>query len=290
MKKILILFLLVSQAAIANERDFGTSEGQIIPLEKLKYQMEVQADVLVFDKNTSRLLFKGSEERKWQFGNEGPIEKTWAFGRTGLPSFILKHSWKFDNQGKLIAKIQQFEASDSPSPDDLKIGKLFKEKEYSLDNLESINWVIGEKDTKRLVVRFQVEVWSTNDAVDIGKLAINSSRMTIYDGRGQLWASRVKNEDGNNVYVGLQTHRGSFFISYVPFKGAKKIGYAEKNRIRLEDGNQKVHIESAEPFLPRGVTANVYGLIDVNKRTESYSSIRSMTSDREESFLKRIQE
>jgi hypothetical protein len=82
---------------------------------------------------------------------------------------------------------------------------------------------------------------------------------------------------------------GSFYISYLPFKGAKEIGYAEKGRIRLESNNTKLTIESNEPFLPRGTAAKVYGVLDLNKKSEKVSSVRSYGSDTEEGFLRHIE-
>jgi hypothetical protein len=93
---------------------------------------------------------------------------------------------------------------------------------------------------------------------------------------------------GDNVYYGISTHLGSLYISYLPFKGASKIGIAERNRIKIEHGKTKLSIESADAFLPRGVKANIYGFIDLNNRTDGVNRTSSQGSDKEENFLKAV--
>lgn len=167
-------------------------------------------------------------------------------------------------------------------------GKLQKEQEFVLENFDSISWIVSEDDSKRVVAKFEPTLWTNEEPSEVGKLPINSNRMTIYDNKGNLWASRLDNSEGKNVYFGVVTHMGSFYISYVPFKGAKEIGHAEKGRIRLESGNTKVNIESSDPFLPRGIAAKVYGYFDLNRKSEKVSSVQSYGSDSEEGFLKHI--
>jgi hypothetical protein len=291
MKKLFLLTILISQFAFAAHNDFSDSDTQFKPISvgNLRYKIGITGQILVFAKDTGRILFKANEKRKWSFGDENPIEANWGYRSNNLPTVALKHEWQVSPEGVLTGKIKQFESIERGEDGEIKTGKLIKEKDYKVENLDSISFVISEDDSKRVVAHFDFELWNDDEAaVDIGRLGINSPRMTVFDGTGDTWASRLDNSDGNNVYFGMITHKGSVFMSYVPFKGAKKIGVAERGRIRLYDGKLKLYIESSERLLPVGVSANVYGFFDLTRKTEKYNSVRSYGTTSEESFLKRI--
>lgn len=150
--------------------------------------------------------------------------------------------------------------------------------------------MIEQSEQRRVLVKFSPNPWNELSTEDIGPIAINSRDMMIFDTKGNVWAPRLDNADGTNTYFGVTTHRGSVFLSYVPFPGAKKFGTAEKNRIKIDDGKNKLTIQSNEFFLPQGVSGNVYGWIDLSKRTDSLYSVRAYGSDKESSFLRHIKQ
>jgi hypothetical protein len=285
-----LLFLCLSFSVSAVEVDFSevTSPRKELEADKLRYKVEIQADVLVFNKTGTRLLFKSDEERKLRFGNDKPITSYWNVIHKGLPTTAFFHEWQFNPQGELQLKFKQFESMSKDKDGGVKTGKLLQEKDFTIENMSPPSIVLFQDDNRRIVVQFRLQIWNDESAEDIGKLSINSTRMTIFDNKGNLWASRLDNSSGKNVYYGVKTHMGSLYISYVPFEGAKKIGMAEKNRIRIEQDNLKIFIESADSLLPRGVQANVYGYIDTNKRSERFNQVISNGSDREANFLESI--
>lgn len=234
------------------------------------------------------MQYKLNETRRWWFGDDGPIVSNWSFLQKGHPAVALRHEWEFGKNGQVTAKIKQYEFMDKGDGGETRFGKLIKEQDFVVENFSSINWVLFQDESKRIVAKFEPSLWSRPEPSDVGRLPINSGRMTIFDQKGDVWAARLDNTEENNVYFGASTHRGSFYISFVPFKGAKEIGLAEKGRIRIEDGGTKLSIESAEPFLPKGTSARVFGLIDLNKRTERLNSVSSFSSDSEANFIKSI--
>lgn len=283
----LLLFNLCAQAEDISFSEIDTPRKEI-DADKLKWKLEIQGDILVFNKNGTRLLFKSDEERKWRFGNDKPITSFWNVAHKGLPTTAVYHEWQMSPEGELKLKVEQFDSMSRKSDGGVKTGKLLQEKSFTIENMNGPSIVLYQDNTKRIVLQFKIQVWSDDSAEDIGKLAINSNRMTIFDMKGNVWASRLDNSTGNNVYYGVKTHMGSVYLSYLPFAGAKKIGIAEKNRIRLEQDNIKVHIESADMLLPRGVQANVYGYFDLNKRSERLNQVQSYGSDKEANFLENI--
>lgn len=290
MKLLIYAALLISQVAFANSNDFGSSDGvkSPIPINKMRYQLEIKGEILVFDSTGKRLLYKGDEGRSWWFGDEKPIISNWSYRQQGLKPVALRHEWVLSPEGHLTATVKQYDSMERGSGDEPQLGKLLKEQVIQVENFQSISWVVDQDDKKRVVAKLEPVLWADAEPSDVGKLPINSGRMTIHDSRGNLWASRLDNADGTNIYYGVLTHMGALFISYVPFKGAKEIGTAKKNTIKIEDKGLKVFIESADPFLPRGVSAKVYGFVDLNRRTESVYKVRSFGSDDADKFLKRI--
>lgn len=293
MKSVLVfLTLVMAFTAYAEDINFSESDTPRKELEadSLRWKIEIQADLLVFNKTGTRLLFKSDEERKWRFGNEKPITSYWNVATKGLPTTALYHEWQFNPQGELQVKLRQYDSMSKNKDGSVKTGKLLQEKEYTVENMAGPSIVLYQDDTRRIVAQFRIQIWSDENTIDIGKLGINSNRMTIYDNKGNVWASRLDNSTGNNIYYGVTTHQGTVYMSYVPFEGAKKIGFGEKNRIRVEQGGLRIAIESNEAFLPRGVQANIYGIIDLNKRTERLNQVRSNGSDKEANFLDAIKQ
>ncbi len=290
MKKYLVslMSLFLIAPALAEDFDFSNSDSvkKEVSIEKLKYSIEIQGNLLVFNKTGTRLLYTVEEDRRWKFGGNKPIVSYWNVTQKGLPASALQHEWQLTPQGELQLKIKQFESMKREKNGEIKTGKLMQEKDIPIENMTVPSIVLHQDDNRRVVAQFKIQIWPTDDnAEDIGRLGINSGRMTIFDTKGNLWASRIDNSTGNNVYFAARTHMGTVYLSYVPFKGARKIGIAEKNRIRVEDNGVKLHVESSDFLLPRGIQANVYGYINVNVRTDRVNSIRSCGSDKESAFL-----
>jgi hypothetical protein len=284
---VLLAALSFAQLANADSNDFGSSDmvKKPIDVEKMRYQIEIKGEIFVFDRTGRRLLYKGDESRSWWFGENKPIISNWAYKQKNLPQIAIRHEWELDKDGNLSAKIKQYDAMERGQQEAPNVGKLLREQDFKIENFEAISWVAFQDDSKRVIVRLEPILWNNSEPSDVGKLPINSPRLTIYDKKGNLWAARIDNSGGKNIYFGATTHQGTVYLSYVPFPGAREIGSAEKRMIKIEDANTKLQIESSELLLPVGVSAKVYGKIDLSKRTDRFQSVRSFGSDQEKAFL-----
>ncbi len=293
MKKLILTLIILNSIqtfARNDENSFGKSDSAIkeVSADKLRYRFGIKGQILVFDKTGKSFLGQAQEERNWNFNNDKPIEANWQFKQKDIPEFSLRHTWDFNKDKQLVAKISQYESMKKNDKGEVQLGKLVKENTYVVENFDPINWVLVQDDKHRIIVKFSFELWGDKESQNVGSLPINGKEMIIYDNKSQLWASRIDNTDGNNIYFGVTTHKGSVYLSFIPFKGAKEIGTAKKNRITVEQGGTKLNIQNGESFLPLGITAKVYGFIDLNKSTDRPFSVKSSGSDIEANFLKHI--
>lgn len=290
MKALLLILVFASSTLFAQSRDFGTSDttGQVIPRDKLRYQFEIRGRILVFDSTGTKLQFLGNEERVWRFSNDKPINSVWSFKQKGLPDVALEHEWQVSPEGVLQTKIKQYDSVEYVKDAHVKFGKLLKEKSIDVENFGSVSWIVSQSDKQRVVAQFDLNLWKNKgDGMDLGAIPISSSRLTIFDNKGNVWATGLDNASENNIYYSVSTHQGTVYMSYKPFKGGKLMGNVEKSRIKIEDGKLKLTIESANPLVPHGVVGKVYAAIDLNDKTESLYQVRSNSSSDEHHFMKK---
>lgn len=298
MKTILLSLLLASQISFAQEKnsnvsnDFGTydNEGTVIPRDKLRYQFEIRGTILVFDKTGQRLQFKGNEERTWRFSDNEPITSTWSFKQKGLPDVALSHVWQMTPDGVLTVKIKAYDKIDKAPGSSPKFGKVLKEKDIIVENFDPVTWVIGEDNNHRVVAKFDINLWKKLEPKDIGRLPIVSPRLTVYDNKGNLWITGLDTLNEESIFASISTHRGTIHFSYLPFEGAKMIGNAEKDRIKIDNGDIKITLESSDNFLPRGMNAKVYAIVDLRKKTEGRNRVKTSGASSEKDFLKAMKE
>lgn len=114
-------------------------------------------------------------------------------------------------------------------------------------------------------------------------MPIAGTGVSISDNQGYLWAEGL---EINGKYTGVKSHRGTLAISYVPFEGAKEIGFAEGNKITLNmDKKFQISLKASTSFLPAGVTAKVYAVYLPEKKSKGFNSVHSFDSNKEDRFL-----
>ena len=290
MNKILVLLLLlaarVTFASDNTSNDFGHSSDNPPPLsaDQIAYRFHVSGEVFVTDKTGEKLLSRSEETRDWQFGAniEKPIASNWLYQRAGLPTVALHHEWTISKDGTIAVNIQQYDNMIQGKDSEVQFGKLVREQKITLKDFAVVNWVV-ESDDKRVVIRLTPDLWMNSDAIDVNALPLAGKNAVVFDSGGHLWGT----VDGfSGQFFGVNTVQGTVALSYHPFKGAKLIGEAKEGRITLKNGKDKIMIQSERPLLPTNVKANVYGLIDLSKKTERLHSVRTFTSDKEDQFLK----
>ncbi len=296
MKFILLTLLLVTSSGYAVEGDsFDTSdsdtEPKIISTESLNWQMQIFGELMAFSPDGTRLLYTHSENAEWSFnGNKNGMNNVWSFKQPGLPELYLTHHWQISDTGTLTAKLTQYESMKREGlSSNYQPGKLIREQTFIVKDLMPITWEYFKDKDKKVLVRFVPRVWPEEEIRDLGASPINGRNMVIYDGKGKVWAKRLKNTNQVNNFFGVETYAGSFFISSQPFAGAKEIGEVKRGtiQIRVPDGS-KVFVQSELPFVAEGVKGKIYGIVDLNRKTAERSRVRSYGTGTAESFLKRI--
>lgn len=289
-----LLIVLVSVSAWSKQESlnnsFGSSDSDIKPLsnEELAYRLNVVGAIFILNSEGDKLINLANEGREWQFDGAGPapLESNWRFQQKGLPVVALKQKWTLGKDGKISLEIAQYDDFERGKESEVKYGKLIKEEKFTLKNFAPVDWIIPA-GSQKLVVRLTPEILPAQDAFDISKFPISGRNIVIFDRAGKLWADQI-NPKFPSLYMGVTSHQGSVFFSMMPFKGAKLIGEAKGGRIKVKSEKISLIIQSETPFVPNNVKANVYGIIKPGLRTESSNSVRTMTSSREEEFVKSL--
>lgn len=95
----------------------------------------------------------------------------------------------------------------------------------------------------------------------------------------------------SGIYTGFVTHRGRILLSYQNFPGAKALGVADGNKIKIElDKKRNIYLQSSTAFLPHHLKAKVYVLIDETKKSKGPQSVRSFDSNKIESIQRFLKE
>lgn len=268
--------------------DFGNSNASgELSVEDLRYRVQISGQIFVTDSTGKRILYQSPETREWGFGgSKEPLVSNWGHRDSDWDQQLaIRHEWTLQNDGTLKVKIEQFDKMENKSGQ-VTTGKLLKTIEKEIIGFEPITFQFAEFKGKKAWVRLTPFMWDDIQPIDLQNMPLIGRNLMVYDVKGNIWARRVNPGENASTYFGISTHRGSLFLSYKPFPGAQKIGVAEKNLIKISGDNFRVEIASSEPFLPRGVKANVYGLADLSKKTEKLQSVRTMTTDRESQFIK----
>jgi|GEM_PF-2448923 len=280
-----LAFTALSPAAFSQNNDFSRSDDQIVPLSKedLRKQIEVTGEIFVTD-GSGRLLNQTNESRIWKFGKTGDLDSNWSFESPGHKAVALKHIWSVSKEGKILVHLTQYDQfTRGPKPRQITYGKVIREEKIEVKNFEAISWVAHSSDTQRTVLRLTPRLSEKKDLIDMSDLPISLKDAVVYDSKGKVWTSFGELE---GKYLGLRTHAGQLGISYVPFKGAKEIGFVSGNEIEIntEDGG-KIILKSGMPILTSQRPAKIFGIVDLSKKTESFNSLLSSSSSKEKEFL-----
>lgn len=266
------------------------SKPKIMTAEMMRYMTNIQGEVMAFNSEGTRYLYSYDEQRSWSFSDtRNSMNNFWIFEAKGEPSFYLSHEWTLSDTGVLSVNIKQYaSAQRKDGSSEVTPGDLIKEANFEVKDLMPIQWEYHKDKNKKLVIRFTPVIWPEEEALDIGG-AVNGRNMVVYDGKGNVWAKKIKNTEAVNKYFGVQTSYGSVFVSFFPFKGAKEIGTAKRGLIDIKAGNHpRIFIQSDSSFVTDGVKAKIYGFVDMSRKAQDKNRVRTFGSSSEESFLKNI--
>lgn len=303
MKNLIVLLLILTSAHGAfgksgssdnTSQDFSAQSSDLRPLsaQDMSYRLHIEGQVLLLNADGETLIQILKESRRWEFGGQvdKPLISNWRLENKGLPTISLRHQWTIENDGKFSVDIKQYDSMErvSGSSTEVKYGKLLKESKITVKDFAPVDWVVPYGKQK-IIVRLTPGVWPNLEPIDIANLPLYGKGVTIFDEEGKVWADQVTGEHAS-TYFGVVTHQGSVFLSFSPFPGAKVIGEAKRGRIKVKSGKKKIILVSETPFLPMDVKAKVYGIVNLNKRTDRLNSTRTYSSDKPEQFAKEAQE
>lgn len=287
---VIIVTLGVQQVyAQSMNNDFGTSNSkeEVLSAKELRSRFELTGKVYVTD-TKGRLLYQGNEERMWKFGSTGDLISNWSYKAPNIKDIAIKHTWTISDDGKLTAHIQQFESMKKKEKSrEIETGKLVREEKVEVKDFAPINWVVYSDSKQRVVVRLSPELGEKTDFIQIDTLPMTINNPVVFDSKGRLWA-QSRSLEGR--YISMKTHLGQFSASYVPFKGAKEIGFVKGSEMTINaDKELKLYIRSDLPILTTSKPAKIYGVVDQSKRSDRLNSVNSTSSSEEKEFLENIE-
>jgi hypothetical protein len=159
------------------------------------------------------------------------------------------------------------------------------EKKWTFPNFEPFVWVSPLHKGQRVIVRIIPSLTRESETLESGELPIVLENATVFDGKGNLWAANL-NADGK--YMLATTVFGTISMSFMPFKGAEKLGRAIGNEIRfaMPDGRSVV-MRGTRPLVPGDYMADVYMVIDTTHKASSIQDQHISTGDDPEETFKR---
>jgi hypothetical protein len=290
--KMLILVLVFLQSSFVFAQsistDFGRHTGDNVKKlspQDLRERLEVLGNVYVTSADGTTLLFEEAEFRSWKFGRKGDLISHWSYSSDRIEPFSIKHHWTVDEKGSLQVHLQQYEKieANSKEPQKPKLIHLLREEKKAVADFSPLTWVVVKNDKYRVVVRLTPVLIKKEEAKSVGAVPVSAQEMMIADNKGQVWVSSAT---FSGEYVGIKSHRGSVYLSYLPFKGSKEIGFAQNNKIQLQiSEGHNLTMLSAAPVLPAGVKAKVYGMVKLQNKSLSAGSVHIQSSDQEKEFL-----
>lgn len=285
--KLLVLILLLSSTTFAKNTNNSVTNNdeqqEHLNVEELKKRLVVKSGIYVFSPNGEKLLYEDNQSSEWRIGKGGDIGSTSSHTTKDLGIFTIKHNWTVGSDGRLNISMKQLESNmEGRKAGPPKLGKVIREKNFILKDFKPIDWVLIQNDKLKAIYRLTPSLTKKERFHDID-LPIGMTNAIVTDNKGYVWTHGL-NYTGK--YVSITTHKGTIYMSYTKFKGAKEIGSAQGHEITVNISKKhKVKILSTSSILPRTVSSKVYGIIDLKKRSKSMWSTHLQSSSDEEHFI-----
>jgi len=277
----LVMLMLLPLSAHAGDADYA--EGwKHISNNAFHSRLRIKGEIYLLDSTGKKLLAPTSETHEWQAGiNSDRIETTWSVGAKGVSDIALHQVWVIKDDNSIDVTIQQYDHAerDMTTPGKYTYGKLIREDKMIVENFAPIVWVVETTKDHRTVARLTPQIDASKDVEDLQKIPIGGNRgtFTVSDNQGFMWADSVR---FGGTIAALTCYRGSFVISYYPFKGATPIGTASGKDIWIAATDKlQIKIHSENDLVPDQMHAKVYGKFIPNFKTPSYSTYVSYGQD-----------
>lgn len=276
MKKVLFI-LAIAATSLASAQQLSAKD--------IRDRLQLNADIYLMDESGKKILSGPRNTNYWRPNVEkGNIESDWSTGNeSGM--IAIRHHWSVEADGTIKVSLEEY-ANMSEGKDGPEFKNSLEKKEFIVENFAPIVWKVKSIKNKNYMIRFIPSLREIFHPISVDNLPIAATGVSVSDNQGYLW---VEDLEFNGKYTGVRTHRGTLGISYVPFKGAKEMGFAEGNKIVLNtDKKFQITLKAATSFLPAGVTAKVYALYIPEKKNKSFNSVHSFDSNKEDRFLTSI--
>lgn len=272
----LLMLPLPLLADSSGASEFGESwKNAKMSDESFYSRFKLTGEIFLLSASGKQLISPTTEVREWQAGLKSrTINTHWSVKADGYKAVALKILMELKPDKSIDVHLQQYDSfenvRDRSKP--IKYGKLLREEKMTLENFAPITWVAETTSASRVVLRLTPSVDNTRDAENLQQITIGGDRgtLTITDNQGYLWGDQIRM---GGVFSGITSHRGSFLISYYPFKGGKEIGTAQGKEIILNLTDElQVKIRSETDLIPGEMRAKVYGKYTPGVKTSTPNS------------------
>lgn len=280
MLQLIIASILSTSAAFAAPKELSPKD--------IRERLEIHADIYVMDQTGRKIVAGPLRTNYWKpRPDEATFKGDWSSDGMDLGGAIaFRYSWDVTADGTIKAILEEY--NKSKDPDHPELGDSIERKEFVLEKLEPIVWKVKNIKAHNVIVRFIPSLREVSRPIALDSLPIAGTGISISDNAGFLWAEGIQ---FNGKYSGVTSHRGTLALSYLPFAGAKEMGFAEGNQITINvDKKYQINLKGATSFLPAGVTAKVYAVYLPEKKSKGFNSLHSFdtnTKSRIEEVLKK---
>jgi hypothetical protein len=247
--------------------------------QEIRDRFELHADVYLMDSSGKKIVDGPLRTNYWRVHPEtGTIKGDWSsdFGRSNetpkSTGVAFRQNWEITSDGTIKATIEEFGniSDDRSNP---VLTNLLERKDVVLEKFEPIVWKVKNPKSPNVVVRFIPSLKDISQPIALDSLPVAGTGISISDNAGYLWAEGVQ---FNGKYSGVTSHRGTLALSYVPFAGAKEMGFAKDNLITLNfDKKYQINLKGETSFLPAGVIAKVYAVYLPEKKSKGFNSLHT---------------
>jgi hypothetical protein len=270
----LVLTMVLASISVASAKQLSAQD--------IKERLQLNADIYMVDASGKKVLSGPSSVNYWRANAEkGAVSGDWSTqNEDGLIAF--RYHWHVEDDSSIKVLLEEY-AITSEHRENPEYKNLLEKKEFILENFEPVVWKVKNIKDKNYIVRFIPSLREVSTPISVESLPIAATGVSISDNQGYLWAEDL---EFSGKYTGVKSHRGTLGMSYVPFEGAKEMGFAEGNKIILNvDKKFQVTLKAATSFLPAGVTAKVYAIYLPEKKSKGFNSLHSFDSNKEDRFL-----
>lgn len=277
--KFALIFMLFTSSAFAkiSSSEFGSSWKNLkITNESFYSRFSLKGEIFLLDSSGKKLNGPISEFREWRpSAKSHKIEAHWRVMADGFKVIAMRAEWQLKDDNSIDTLIQQYDDMTEDGGKDIKFGKLIREERKVLENFAPVTWVAETTSNARVILRFTPDIENYRESGVIDKLTIGGDRnsFTVMDNQGYLWGAYVR---FGGILSGMTSHRGSFVISYYPFKGAKEVGTAQGKEIELTFSEDlRVRIINDADLIPGETRVKVYGKYVPHVKSPSVGSVSS---------------